>query len=60
MINLETQLTHARFDPSESRTRIHMRTTDEGYHISVRAELYCLMRGDYEAAAIIRNARLLG
>jgi len=57
MINLETQLTHAKFDPSISRTHIHMNTVDEGYHRSVRAELYCLMRGDYQAAGIIKYRR---
>lgn len=48
---------YVHFDPSISRTRIHVTLVDEGYHKSVRAELYCLMRGDYEAAQLIRNQR---
>lgn len=47
----------AKFDPSESRTRIHMTPVNEGYHTSVRAELYCLNKGDYNAAQLIRSQR---
>lgn len=48
---------YAHFDPSISRTRIHITPTDEGYHRSVRAELYCLNKGDYKAARLIREQR---